>query len=240
LLCIVPYAFRQSFCGLSQGQTVGEAETNRGPQPSENTPLARPTSQRPGPDDPSYSDSDGLRPYAWFCDTRPADIALVFLTYCLAVIGWAAIRSNERQSNTLERAHVFAGPANTSNGVIISPTQISIHVTAVNYGRSVGIIREVFAEFSETEPSGSKAIYGKGVGGRSDPHDESIQPSSQPILVTVDPFVSTNTKAVFFFGYIRYNDIFKRWHVNRWCIKLSTTPRVHWVLAGTPVWNEWD
>lgn len=41
------------------------------------------------------------------CDVHITDIALVYFTYCLVIVGWFAMRSGERTSKDLERAYVF-------------------------------------------------------------------------------------------------------------------------------------
>jgi hypothetical protein len=41
------------------------------------------------------------------CDVHITDIAVVYFTYCLVIVGWFAMRSRERTSKDLERAYVF-------------------------------------------------------------------------------------------------------------------------------------
>jgi hypothetical protein len=62
-------------------------------------------------------------------------VAPVFY-YCLVIVGWFTIRSGERNARNLERAYIFAGPANPTqigNGVITE-------VTIENHGSEPGYL----------------------------------------------------------------------------------------------------
>lgn len=48
------------------------------------------------------------------CNASPTDIALVFFTYCLVVVGWVTMRSNEKTMREIERGRLYGAPAHRS------------------------------------------------------------------------------------------------------------------------------
>src|ERR1700735_549965 len=75
------------------------------------------------------------------CGTKITDLALVFLTYCLVIVGWFAIRSDQNTAEILERAYLWPG-----YGLMIEDrdgVRMGIHLGIRNTGRTVGIIKTV-------------------------------------------------------------------------------------------------
>jgi hypothetical protein len=250
IIFLLPSAFRETYCTSSkelQHTAAGDAQPSSSEQHGgqvTGTPLfvlsgVHATSQSRPSDTPSVQPTN---PQSWFCDLKLTDVALVFFTYCLAVVGWATMRNDARNVRDLERATLFAGPAATANGVIINPGGTAVHVSVTNYGRSPGMLKELFAEFSTTEPMGDKCVYGKGIGGKKISLDVVVLPDATARTITQDDqrFRSPASGEQYFIGYARYYDFFRVWHTNRWCVKIIPTPNVHWEVAGSPAWNDWD
>jgi hypothetical protein len=50
-------------------------------------------------------------PKHWYCiELKPTDIALVFFTYCLVIVGWFTMRSDDDNTKRAERAYLVVGP----------------------------------------------------------------------------------------------------------------------------------
>jgi hypothetical protein len=175
---------------------------------------------------------------AWLCEqTKFTDLLLLYFTYCLVIVGWFSIRSGERNTRNLERAYIFAGPSN--------PTQIGkgviTEIWIENHGRSPGILKEAYGEYSATEPTGATPRYQNGSARK---FDSAIPPSgpqrtdSQPQTVPTR-WESPLAGEQYFFGYVRYIDIFGSTHESRFCSKIF--PREHKSdIAGPPAWNDWN
>ena len=86
-------------------------------------------------DPPQTAKNDGYT-QPWLCDLKIGDLALVFFTYCLVVVGWFGIRSGEQTVRRLERAYVSGGggPASDDSDQFV--------LTIENYGKTVAITRE--------------------------------------------------------------------------------------------------
>jgi hypothetical protein len=139
---------------------------------------------------------------AWLCEeAKFTDLLLLYFTYCLVIVGWFTIRSGERSTRNLERAYLFAGPSNPKqidNGVI---TEVSIE----NHGRTPGILKEAYAEYSATEPTGTTPIYQNGSAKK---FDSAIPPSGPQSINSQPPPLPTRWDSPlpgeqYFFGYIR-------------------------------------
>jgi hypothetical protein len=139
----------------------------------------------------------------------------------------AAISANHIP--TIERAYVFATPQpNIEKGMTITTLFLQ------NFGQTPAIVTEGYGANSESEPVG-QPLYPP-------------QPSNPRFLEAVigkgarEPFPtrwwSPITEPHFFYGYVRYTDIFRKSHVTRFCVRIFPADgRVE--LAGPSVWNSW-
>jgi hypothetical protein len=174
----------------------------------------------------------------WFCgDLKITDLALVFFTYCLVVVGWYTMRSNERTLHDMERAHLFISLVAGSLQVTLDQ-KLNVHVVLMNLGRSIGFGTELYIEFSVLEPAGRKARYIK-ANGTTLSLDVGVQPNNEPgpgsaILVQSEIIVDQ-----FMFGYIRYIDTFRKPHTNRFCMRIAPAG-VSGQPAGSPAYGAWD
>jgi hypothetical protein len=127
-LVFVPIALRQSFCS-PQLPDAGAANTY------------------------TYN----LTP-PWLChEAKGMDVAIVFFTYCLVIVGWFGIRSGERTVRDLERAYIFGGPTNIRTNP--ERTKVWVNLTVDNPGRTPAILNLAHAEFSLTPPKGNVPAY---------------------------------------------------------------------------------
>jgi hypothetical protein len=76
-------------------------------------------------------------PYPLVCDAKGTDLALVYFTFCLVIVGWFGIRSGERNTEAIERAYLFLGnsPPRFRN------RRINFHLAVTNTGRCPGIMK---------------------------------------------------------------------------------------------------
>ena len=166
-----------------------------------------------------------------YCNTKVSDLALLFLTYCLALIGYFQIRRSEKLAQGMERAHLFCGPAPPF--AIISGNRTTVPFSVSNYGRTAGILKEIYGEFSAVEPTGRPRYSG----GKTTRTDMGVAPNFEGGVV--ENFESPFATDHFFYGYVAFVDIFGERHVNRFCNKIfPQTDRVE--VAGPDTWNEYD
>lgn len=85
-------------------------------------------------------------PILWLCKPSPTDLALVFFTYCLVIVGWAAIRSSEQSAWAIERPRVRLHKLKFSRmcGTVRDKNKVPIiTVSFKNYGRTVAVITRI-------------------------------------------------------------------------------------------------
>ena len=164
------------------------------------------------------------------CKSDMTDIALVFFTYCLVIIGWATMRSNELTMREIERARVFAGPYSNVQPLLDGTFEIGIQW--VNQGRTTGILKELCYRFSLEGPVGKNPDY---TGFESKRYDISIEPHflpEGPSRKLVTPYGGIQ----YCYGFVRYQDVFGVMHFSRFSCKVDPvngTIDVH----GPPAWS---
>ncbi len=168
------------------------------------------------------------------CEARVTDIALVYFTYCLVIVGWFTMRSGERTSRDLERAIIGGGPyiANPSRdaeGNMILTPQFA------NYGRSFALLKEIIIGVSDDEPSSSTPNYS---GLAIHRYDLVIHPDAKNVRDDHISVTHSIEKPFYCFGYFKYHDVFRREHTSRFCGRVHPDHRLE--IAGHPAWNEWN
>jgi hypothetical protein len=127
----------------------------------------------------------------------------------------------------VERAYVFATPM-----PVIENNKTVIRLRIENFGQTPGFCSEAYGGTSDTEPTGNP-VY--------PPRPHFIEAVIQTGKVEIFPvrWESPITTPHYFFGYIKYTDIFKRGHISRVCKRiLPAEGKID--MAGPPVWSEWD
>jgi hypothetical protein len=201
---------------------------------------------------PTADNKGQPRPEISLCNTRIPDLGLIYLTFCLVVVGYFQIRRNEKSTRDLERAVLISGPQlyaqaplmpgmqfginNWTPAITIQGNVAHVHITLTNCGRTPAVLKEVFVQFSQAEPMGDTAIYGTGERAR---FDTGIPAGNNSAPCRLDPFISPHITQHYCFGYVKYEDIFHQMHTNRWCIRI-TPGTFDAQVAGSDAYNEWD
>jgi len=184
------------------------------------------------------------------CGTRVSDLGLIYLTYCLVVVGYFQIRRGEKNLKEIERAVVVSGPlvweqVPIAPQMIMFQNQIAIRIVnnttelkigVTNNGRTAAIMKETFVQFALAEPTGPEAVYGTG---ETRKYDMGIPANNATVLVDHKTWVSNDTAPHYCYGFIRYSDIFRDMHTNRFCVRIEPgTANV--TNAGSEAYNDWD
>ncbi len=169
----------------------------------------------------------------WLCNFSIGDLAFVFFTYCLVIVGWAMLKSAAANVRTVEQANVFFM---LSDNPSVHGNTFDGAIQASNTGRSPAFLVEYFVGFSRTEPAGAKPAYEHKGTFYSEPLNLVVSAGKAVDLKTVQVDVAAEP---YVFGFFRYKDIFRRTRTSRFCLKFDlTTGRLF--IAGQPVWNAWD
>jgi hypothetical protein len=166
----------------------------------------------------------------WLCDdSRFTDFLIAYFTYCLVVVGWFGIRNTERQTRNLERAFIFGTPEidaeKTDSGDGSTFVQIMLH----NTGRTAGTVKVIYGEVSPTTEPYGDPIYKNGSA-------RTANGMLPPAPVT---FECPVTADFYFFGYVEYDDHFRRAHTSRFCAKVFLD-RSGIEAAGNDAFNDWN
>jgi hypothetical protein len=173
---------------------------------------------------------------SFICDAKLTDLGVVFFTFCLVIVGWFGIKRSDQTFRRMERAYIFAGPYQPA---IVGGRTIT-HISIENFGRSPGILKEAYGEFSTTEPVDNIPTYKHGSARKFDNAIPPVQPRAPnyppPTIPTAwdSPFAGDQ----YFFGYIVYLDIFREEHRSRFCSKIFPSSK-NSDIAGSPNWNDW-
>jgi hypothetical protein len=192
---------------------------------------------------------DNLYSPTWLCEeTKFTDLLLAYFTYCLVIVGWFGIRSNELTIQNLERAFLAVGPTKIRLDWVRQPGK-TVYVqgepleTAVglyihNTGRTGATIKKVYGEFSKEAPSGDVPRYKDGTSFET---DLSIAATTERDLSPIE-FRDPSTDKQFFWGYIEYIDIFKNTRTARYCAAIfpSATGPGYYQIAGSAGWRDCD
>jgi hypothetical protein len=143
-LVVLPTFSRISYCEPSRESRPREtneqlAREQTAIQQSQENSIGLYEQQSNGDYQPS---SKGYEQITWFCDISVADIGLMFFTYCLVIVGWAGIKSNEQTVRAIERPWLFIESI-SANGLInlLPGGKILIATTVINAGRSPVILK---------------------------------------------------------------------------------------------------
>lgn len=151
----------------------------------------------------------------------------------------------------LERAYIAVGVTQINTEFVPhpgkpvysagDPVRTTLQLYVHNTGRSAGLIKKLYGEFSRTPPEGDIPIYKDGA---SKITDFSVGANAEAPLQPY-PFVDDFTGKQFFWGYLDYLDIFNRVHTSRFCACIEPGDRRRpgtgkYDIAGSDVWRECD
>lgn len=180
------------------------------------------------------------RNYGIICDAKGTELGLVFFTYCLVVVGWFTVRSNELTTQTLERGYLAVSPTDIQRRFVVGknrnssfydeqdPQEIVLNLRVENTGRTTATIKKVYVEFSREPPIGDLPQYKDG--------REKIADFVFAVNVTdklpIDHVTSFLTDQ-FVWGYIEYFDVFKIKRISRFCAAIFP-PAQRYTGGGAP------
>jgi hypothetical protein len=243
LFFFLPIAAKESWCASRDKQeSIRADESTHGDQNAFNyaggVPLGLKQQQSSArrTSDTSSSYAEFFRQSGFCEETRPTDIGIMYFTCCLVIVGWFGITASERASRNLERAYIFAGPHDPVWNGQSTATAISLE----NHGRSPGILKEAYGEYSATEPTGNPTYQN----GTARKFDSAIPPAGpRPFNARVESIPTRWESPIqgdhYFFGYVRYIDIFRVEHECRFCSKIFPATRKT-DIAGPEAWNDWN
>ena len=183
---------------------------------------------------PNQGREDDPKPL--LCDTRLTDILLVFFTYCLVIVGWATMRSNEDTVKRLERADITPLPGNITLRTIIAQAQVtpgnlpsrpSATIQLHNSGRTAATILNVrighiIAESLPDEPpffgTASTPVLEQVVAGEAYSDSVDAWLDRMPTIADIDG-VRSGQMAAFLYGAVNYTDIFGDDRETVWCLR---------------------
>ena len=241
LICFaLPISVRITSCDLSRyqhGAKDGNISTNQGDEATGDgddplIPQQENTKQQQKAPDAGYHE---YLSWSGFCEeTKPTDFALVFFTACLVVVGWFTIVSGERNAKDLERAYIFGTPQIDTKQTIGG--SIFVEIIMQNYGRTVGTVKIIYGEVSPTVEPFGRPIYKNGSARTA---NGALGPTlGIPVRAPVT-FECPVTDDFYFFGYIEYDDLFRRPHTSRFCAKIFLDNR-EIEAAGPEAFHDWN
>ena len=122
------------------------ARNERPPKSVEEKPTdaIAPTSTKQREDAGQSKEQTAIDDDGWLrkavCEARLTDVALVFFTYCLVIVGWATMRTTDVGARQIERAFLFLGTQDHQ----LAGTVLKATLTAANSGRSPGVLSEFY------------------------------------------------------------------------------------------------
>jgi hypothetical protein len=152
------------------------------------------------------------------------------------------IARNAISAEAMERAYVFVGPlkVEATGASDEMRTGTRVFLVAQNFGKTPAIIKAVHAEVADVLPE--SAIYTKepkwpqdyvlGAGQREPAPDE---PDETGLY-----FWSKSPNVQYFFGYVKYTDIFKKLRTSRFCVQLHPQLNAFVALHERPDLTDFD
>lgn len=139
---------------------------------------------------------------------------------------------------TVARAYFFGGLTDIT--IDAGRTKTTLKITVDNPGRTPGVLRSVYGQFSLSPPKGDIPTYEHGARYEmplvinSSNGLNPTEPANRIVLPVI--FNSDFTDPHYFWGYFEYVDIFNKLHMSRFCTIIF--PAVgKFDVAGSPAWN---
>jgi hypothetical protein len=235
---ILPILAKETLCDLPSQQQrpiQSDSGTNQGKEPPNQTAVAQEKNTEKHSDDAKSSYLKYWKRSGFCEETKITDLALVFFTSSLVIVGWFTIRSNELNAKDTERAYIFGTPQ-----IDTKQTQnignIFIEVMLQNYGRTVGTIKIIYGEVSLNVQPFGKPVYKNGSARTA---NGALGPTAGiPVRAPVT-FECPVTSDFYFFGYIDYDDIFRRPHTSRFCARIFLDGRGI-EAVGSHAFHDWN
>jgi hypothetical protein len=172
IFLVAPLALRQISCepkALNRQTIESDGHSSGGKLPAGHIPIsaewisATEHQQAAGQDDHPAGHNYRFWSSEWFCgDLKVTDLALVYFTYCLVVVGWFTLRSNERALQEIERARVSLSTLKFSRlgGDIRDRNKVpTVTVGFTNHGKTVARVIDVRLDMRVTGSLPRKPAY---------------------------------------------------------------------------------
>lgn len=171
------------------------------------------------------------------CNASATEIALVYFTYCLVIVGWFTMRSGERTSAIFERPYVTIDVITNVNGL-----KDVVEIRIANSGRSIAFTGVLQGDFyirdeppvqfkpEHTHEQGVHWVIPTGDMGKVTtmwPHKKSAD--------DIKRVLASETK-LFFLAVISYRDAGNNWHNTGVCSAYNTVTK-GFSPAGGPAHN---
>ena len=168
-------------------------------------------------------------------EAKFTDVLVAFFTYCLVIVGWFGIRSNERTAFDSQRPYIFGTPKiDTSKSMSGGNTFVEIMLQ--NYGRTPGTIKVIYGEVSATAEPFGEPVYKNG---SSRAANGMLAPTQgQPMRAPVT-FECPVTADFYFLGYVEYDDLSGQPHTSRFCAKIFLN-QSGIEAAGSEAFHDWN
>jgi hypothetical protein len=151
----------------------------------------------------------------WLCsEARMTDILIAYFTYCLAIVGWFGIRSDQRTVEDLERAYLWPGFGKSEP---IAPHGRRWFVRVHNTGHTAGVIQTVYhALVLEEDFKAGRFTYEP-----FDGRENVIPPAFGPPIEEKTGIVYEIYRPMISCGWIVYEDTFNRIRRRGWKHRLN-------------------
>jgi len=160
----------------------------------------------------AYDNKDQNQSTLWWwqnfiCEIKITDIIIAFFTYCLVAVGILQAFLTSHTLMSLERAYILAAWTDmevSDNG------KVTIKFRFRNVGRSSGVVKEFVVKFVQSGPLPKRPDYKSA---HRIEFDWGVEANSlKPDVVIEDsPYVGGQ----YMFGYVRYEDVFRKSRISR-------------------------
>jgi hypothetical protein len=158
--------------------------------------------------------------------------AIVYIAYLQRKVSLAQVDHMAR----IDRAYLFV-----SAGDVLRPANggLSIAPKIFNRGKTPGVLLEVYAELRTESPRNTPSAYNF-LDAQKITEDLIISPN-EPFLLRRLRLRSEQADHYYFYGYVRYRDIFQSTHTTFWSTRSTPVDGgISWALDNSPGWDYFD
>jgi hypothetical protein len=220
-----------------QGNERHDAKPNRPNSAMPNGPLWLLNAEQPEPESSSAPIGGQSEQEPIFCETRFTDVLLVFLTYCLVIVGWSGIRMTVAAQQNMERAvlsllfkevdlarPVVSGTAGDQKILVIQP---ELRWAFFNSGRTAAFIESAMIGFIASGDAPPVPPYhdieefhflDKTVAQNDSGEIASIKLDKRLPNAEID-LLKNGALFIWFYGAVNYLDVFEQPHETVFCFR---------------------
>ena len=143
----------------------------------------------------------------------------------------------------VERAYMFAGPANNRTKFDSPPGTVKVIITVSNRGKTPGVLIESFGQFLPAWPKVPPSQYDFSSGGTKWSEDLVFGANTIEEMPNRE-FVGVKYRKIFFIGYIKYRTVIDDLvHTSYWCVsprRVSNVMEEWGIVEQATGWNSFD